>query len=566
MAIITMENLKYKYPNTERLALNGITLSIEKGEFIGIVGQNGAGKSTLCQAITGLVPQFYHGAYGGSVKVKDRLAEKVPVQELCEDVGLIFQNPFNQLSGARDTVYGEVAYGLQNLGIEREEMKFRIEKVLKQLDIWQYRDRNPFDLSGGQMQRVAIASILVMQPEVMILDEPTSQLDPEGTEEVFQVVDQLSKTGKTIIMVEQKLEKMAKYCDRLILMHDGKVVDFDTPEKIFAREDLERMGIQPPAFVRISKQMGLANADGTYPVTLEATTRLFEQQKNVAELLGQMEAEKDREQNAKLRNQSRHEDRSLETQRSETMFQMEDISFSYLKNVPVLEHLNLSLDQQTTAIIGQNGAGKTTLVRLLKGLLKPVSGTVYFGREDISKKTVAMLAGKVGYVFQNPDDQIFKYNVLDEVMFGPLNIGMTPEKAKEQTIKALELMGLSGKEKENPYDLEMHERKMVAIASVVAMDTDVVILDEPTIAQDYPGKKRIGEMIKKLSGEGKLVLAILHDMDFVSENFERVIVMAHGTILADGTSEEVFAQDEILKEARLQKPYMTQLIERFARR
>lgn len=557
MAIITMENLKYKYPNTDRLALNGITLSIEKGEFIGIVGQNGAGKSTLCQAITGLVPQFYHGAYGGSVKVKDRLAEKVPVQELCEDVGLIFQNPFNQLSGARDTVYGEVAYGLQNLGIEREEMKSRIEKVLKQLDIWQYRDRNPFDLSGGQMQRVAIASILVMQPEVMILDEPTSQLDPEGTEEVFRVVDQLSKTGKTIIMVEQKLEKMAKYCDRLILMHDGKVVDFDTPEKIFAREDLEQMGIQPPAFVRISKQMGLANADGTYPVTLDSTIALFEQQKNVAELLERAETEKDKEEKTKRRNQP---------QRLEDLFQMEDISFSYLKNVPVLEHLNLSLDQRTTAIIGQNGAGKTTLVRLLKGLLKPVSGTVYFGREDISKKTVAMLAGKVGYVFQNPDDQIFKYNVLDEVMFGPLNIGMTPEKAKERAIKALELMGLSGKEKENPYDLEMHERKMVAIASVVAMDTDVVILDEPTIAQDYPGKKRIGEMIKKLSGEGKLVLAILHDMDFVSENFERVIVMAHGTILADGTSEEVFAQDEILKEARLQKPYMTQLIERFARR
>lgn len=549
MAIITMENLKYKYPGTDHLALNGITLSIEKGEFIGIVGQNGAGKSTLCQAIIGLVPQFYHGAYGGSVKVKERLAEKVPVQELCEDVGLIFQNPFNQLSGARDTVYGEVAYGLQNLGIAREEMKAHIEKVLKQLDIWQYRDRNPFDLSGGQMQRVAIASILVMQPEVMILDEPTSQLDPEGTEEVFRVVDQLARTGKTIIMVEQKLEKMAKYCDRLILMQDGKVVDFDTPEKIFARDDLSEMGIQPPAFVRISKQMGLANADGTYPVTLETTTRLFEQQTDVAELLSRAEAE-----------------RSLQTQGSETIFQMEDISFSYRKNVPVLEHLNLSLDQRTTAIIGQNGAGKTTLVRLLKGLLKPVSGSVYFGGEDISKKTVAMLAGKVGYVFQNPDDQIFKYNVLDEVMFGPLNIGMSQEEAKEKALKALEMMGLSGKEKENPYDLEMYERKMVAIASVVAMDTDVVILDEPTIAQDYPGKKRIGEMISRQAESGKLVIAILHDMDFVAENFERVIVMAHGTILADGTSEEVFAQDDILKEARLQKPYMTQLIERFAKR
>ena len=548
MPIIKIENLKYRYPNTDRLALDDISLSIEKGEFIGVVGANGAGKSTLCQAMIGLVPQFYHGAYGGKVQVKEHLAEKVPVQELCEDVGLIFQNPFNQLSGARDTVYGEVAYGLQNLGVERTEMKSRIEKVLKQLDIWQYRDRNPFDLSGGQMQRVAIASILVMQPEVIILDEPTSQLDPEGTEEVFRVVDQLSQTGKTIIMIEQKLEKMAKYCDRLILMQDGKVVDFDTPEKIFAREDLYDMGVEPPAFVRISKLCGLSNPDGTWPTTLEATVELFEQQEKASGLIQKLNMKK------KIKQQS---------DEKEKLFQIDHISFAYQKNVMVLENLSISMDHRATAIIGQNGAGKTTLVRLLKGLLKPISGNIYFQEEDISGKTVAMLAGKVGYVFQNPDDQIFKYNVLDEVMFGPMNIGMTQDEAKDRAMKALDLMGLSGKEKENPYDLELYERKMVAIASVVAMNTDVVILDEPTIAQDYPGKKKIGEMITKLSEEGKLVIAILHDMDFVAEHFERVIVMAHGKILADDTAEKVFAQDEILKEARLQKPYMTQLMERF---
>ena len=220
MSVIKIENLKYKYPNTNDLVLKGINVAIEEGEFIGIIGPNGAGKSTLSQALIGLVPQFYKGAYGGKVTVKGIVVENHPVQEMCQHVGLIFQNPFNQLSGAKDSVYGEVAYGLQNLGIEREEMKRRVEKVLKQLDIWEYRDRNPFDLSGGQMQRVAIASILVMQPDVIILDEPTSQLDPQGTEEVFKVVDQLSKSGITIIMIEQKLEKMAKYCDRIILMKE----------------------------------------------------------------------------------------------------------------------------------------------------------------------------------------------------------------------------------------------------------------------------------------------------------------------------------------------------------
>ena len=548
MSVITIEHLKYKYPNTDRLALNDISLTIEKGEFIGIVGQNGAGKSTLSQAIIGLVPQFYKGAYGGKVLVGDILAEEKPVEEMCEHVGLIFQNPFNQLSGAKDSVYGEVAYGLQNLGVAREEIHKRVEKVLKQLDIWQYRDRNPFDLSGGQMQRVAIASILVMQPEIIILDEPTSQLDPQGTEEVFKVVDQLSESGYTIIMIEQKLEKMAHYCDRLVLMHDGKMIDFDTPEKIFSRPDLEDYGVLAPAFTRICQTYGLKNDDGTYPATLEGAVALFKKQGisvNAGKVIKPLweAAGADKQQ----------------------VFDVKGLDFHYIKGVTIFDQLNLSLDGRTTAIIGQNGAGKTTLVRLLKGLLKPIGGQIYFRQEDISKKTVAMLADKVGYVFQNPDDQIFKYNVLDEVMFGPLNIGMSKDKAKEEALKALELMGLIGKENENPYDLELNERKMVAIASVVAMDTDVIILDEPTIAQDYLGKKRIGDMIRALAKEGKLVIAILHDMDFVAENFERVIVMAHGKVLCDGSAEEVYAREAELEEARLQKPYMMQLCDLLAR-
>ena len=548
MAIIEIEHLKYKYPNTDRLVLNDISLSIEKGEFIGIVGKNGAGKSTLSQAIIGLVPQFYHGGYGGHVTVCGLDAAEVPVGELCEHVGLVFQNPFNQLSGARDTVYGEVAYGLQNLGVEREEMKARVEQVLKQLDIWQYRDRNPFDLSGGQMQRVALAGVLVMQPEVIILDEPTSQLDPQGTEEVFRVVDQLTKTGITIIMIEQKIEKLAAYCDRLMLMHEGKVVDFDTPEKIFAREDLEDLGVQAPVFTRVCARLGWARPDGTYPVTLADTLQVFEAYKS------------DENRNKLLNFYQKME--VQDGNAPQPMFQVKDLDFSYGKDVEIFRQLNVSLDSRATAIIGQNGAGKTTLVRLLKGLLKPVSGSIYFREQDISGKTVAMLASQIGYVFQNPDDQIFKYRVLDEVMFGPLNIGMEPAEAEKKAREALALMGLSGKEQENPYDLEMHERKMVAIASVLAMDTDVIILDEPIIAQDYAGKQRIGNMIRELSGKGKLVIAILHDMDFTAEYFERVIVMAQGKVLADGTAREVFGQEAVLEAAKLQKPYLRQLCER----
>ena len=570
MSVITVENLRYRYPHAKELALDGLDFSVEKGEFIGIIGENGAGKSTLSQAIMGLVPQFYKGAYGGTVMVDGIEAGRTPVAQLCGHVGLVFQNPFNQLSGAKDNVYEEVAFGMQNLGVPAEEMKGRVEEALKLLDIWQYRDRNPFDLSGGQMQRVAIASVLVMRPDVMILDEPTSQLDPEGSDEVFKAVETLTGSGITILMIEQKIEKLAAYCDRILLLHKGKQIAFDTPQKVFSMPDLNNYGIQAPAFTRICKAEGVTLADGTYPVTVEEAAGVLkakhgnvenaenagsEEEGGIAEKVRRVENVGIADVDGNVKTNSSANDSAAE------QFSIENLDFSYLADVPVIKALNMKLDKRPTAIIGQNGAGKTTLVKLLKGLLKPVSGTIYFHGEDISGKTVAMLAGNVGYVFQNPDDQIFKYNVMDEILFGPLNIGMDAERAKKEAERALKLTGLTGKEKENPYDLELYERKMTAIASVLAMDTDVLILDEPTIAQDWKGRQIIGGIIRSLSERGKLVIAILHDMDFVAENFERVIIMAHGQVLADGTAKEVFAQEEALKKARLQKPYVMQLCE-----
>ena len=558
MSVITVENLRYRYPHAKELALDGLDFSVEKGEFIGIIGENGAGKSTLSQAIMGLVPQFYKGAYGGTVMVDGIEAGRTPVAQLCGHVGLVFQNPFNQLSGAKDNVYEEVAFGMQNLGVPAEEMKNRVEEALKLLDIWQYRDRNPFDLSGGQMQRVAIASVLVMRPDVMILDEPTSQLDPEGSDEVFKAVETLTGSGITILMIEQKIEKLAAYCDRILLLHKGKQIAFDTPQKVFSMPDLNNYGIQAPAFTRICKAEGVTLADGTYPVTVEEAAGVLREKRLGAPACADGKERAQRAAGAELAQAGGPSELAVS---SDEQFCIKNLDFSYLADVPVLKNLNMKLDKCPTAIIGQNGAGKTTLVKLLKGLLKPVSGSIYFHGEDISGKTVAMLAGNVGYVFQNPDDQIFKYNVMDEILFGPLNIGMDAERAKKEAERALKLTGLTGKEKENPYDLELYERKMTAIASVLAMDTDVLILDEPTIAQDCKGRQIIGDIIRSLSERGKLVIAILHDMDFVAENFERVIIMAHGQVLADGTAKEVFAQEEALKKARLQKPYVMQLCE-----
>ena len=540
MAFLEVEHLKYRYPHTKKLALDDISFTAEKGEFIGIIGENGAGKSTLSQAFCGLVPQFYKGAYGGKVTVDGIDAATTPTAELCKKVGLIFQNPFNQLSGAKDTVWDEVAFGLENFGVPAEQIHERLDKVLHQLDIWQFREKNPFDLSGGQMQRVAIASVLAMEPGILLLDEPTSQLDPQGSEEVFHTVELLAKTGITIFMIEQKMEKLASYCDKILLLHEGKQIDFDTPEKIFSRPDLAELGICPPYVTRYCIEQNLFRPDGTYPVTMEDVKRVLKRDMERKVTLPQLTD-------------------PVLTEVPEDRFAVRNLKFSYTEDHPIFENFQLSLDQRPTAIIGQNGAGKTTLVRLLKGLLKPSAGTILYQGEDISKRTVASLAGQVGYVFQNPDDQIFKYKVIDEVMFGPLNIGMPKEKAKEKAMEALALTELTSYAGENPYDLELSQRKLVAIASVLAMDTDVIILDEPTIAQDYRGKEIIRNIITSLSGQGKLVLAILHDMDFVAQCFSRVVVLAHGQLLADSTPSEVFVQEDVLKKAALDMPHPLQL-------
>ncbi len=537
VAFIKVENLKYRYPHTKELALNNISFEIEKGEFIGIIGENNAGKSTLCQALMGLVPNFYKGAYGGKVVIDNIEIAKTPIWKLCEKVGMVFQNPFNQLTGAKDNVYEEIAFGLQNLGIEREEIHTRVEHVLRLLGIYEYKDRNPFDLSGGQMQRVAIASILAMKPEVIVLDEPTSQLDPQGSEEVFEAVDSLTKAGITVIMVEHKIEKIAAYSDKVMLLHKGSLIAYDKPEVIFSMENLMDYGVEAPAFTRICKALNLKKVNSEYyPVTLNGADELLKDYKK-----------------------SDIYNKGDDLNQVQEIIKVKNLDFSYKIGSPILKNINLSFDNRPTAIIGQNGAGKTTFVKLIKGLLKPVGGNIYYGGKDISSQTVAMLAGKVGFVFQNPNDQIFKNKVIDEVMFGPLNIGMDAQVAREKSMEALSCVGLSDFVEENPYDLGLSERKLVAIASVLAMDTEIIILDEPTIAQDFKGREIIKSIVRKLTGDGKLVITIIHDMDFVAEVFERTIVFAEGKVLLDGKTRDVFDDGEVLRRAYLEQPHVTQL-------
>lgn len=245
---------------------------------------------------------------------------------------------------------------------------------------------------------------------------------------------------------------------------------------------------------------------------------------------------------------------------------IKDLAFSYSDEEEVLKGINLVFDNTATAIIGQNGAGKTTLVKLLKGLLKPSSGSIWIDNQNTAETTAARLAKKVGLVFQNPADQIFKSTVIEEVMFGPLNTGQSTVEARENSLKALELLGLTGYSQTHPYDLSLSDRKLVSIAAVIAMETEIVIFDEPTIAQDYAGREKIKQIIEGLKTKGKLVLTIIHDMDFVAETFERTVVLHEGKVLADADTRKVFEDEDLLYQAGLRLPHVTELGRRLGSR
>ncbi|RDW15650.1 energy-coupling factor ABC transporter ATP-binding protein [Oceanobacillus chungangensis] len=279
MSKIRVEGLKYRYPDMDSLVLDDLSFEVEKGAFIGIVGENTAGKSTLCYALTGLVPHFFKGAYGGNVLIDNIDVKQSEISDVTSKAGLVFDQPFSQMTGSKTTVYEEIAFGLENSGVEREEMRIRIDNSLRLMDIEHLQNKNPYDLSGGQMQRVAIASVLAMKPDVIVLDEPTSQLDPQGSDEVFQVIAKLAESGITIIMAEHKLEKLAEYASKILLLHKGKQIAYGSPKEVFSRDDILEYGIAPPVYVRIAKALKLKNKAGFYPITLDG----LKQQWNVGD-------------------------------------------------------------------------------------------------------------------------------------------------------------------------------------------------------------------------------------------------------------------------------------------
>jgi energy-coupling factor transport system ATP-binding protein len=532
MAGLELRDLAVRYLTRTNRALEGIDLAVAPGEVVGVTGRNGAGKSTLALASAGFIPRVVRAEIGGEVIVDGARIREASRADLVRRVGIVFSTPANQLSAARQSVREELAFGLENLGVARGDIDARIERALAELGIAELAERLPTALSGGEQQRVAIASVLVMGAASLVLDEPTAQLDPAGTEAVAALLLDRARAGTALLVTEHKPSILGR-TSRCLLLAEGRAAALGRPGAVLGSANTAILGGEGPALVKVAEALGLDTGlgfdagaltdairarvpaatvasgplPGPAPVPVSATTAPWPSVRDVRP--------------AGIR--------------------IEGLTHRY-GAVTALRGVSLDIPPGgSIAIVGQNGSGKTTLLKHLVGLLRPAAGRVLIDGDDIAARSIASLAHTVGFVFQDPDDQLFGRSVAREVAFGPTNLGLAGTDRTRLVAQALAAVGLEAEGATNPYDLDLAARKLVALASVCAMDPAVLVLDEPTTGQDRPGVARVGAVVDAFAAAGRTVVAITHDMEFAARHFGRVVVMRGGQIVADEAPREAFA-------------------------
>ncbi len=544
--IITVKDVNFVYEGSRRRAIADINLTVNKGEFLVITGPTGAGKSTLCQCLNGIIPKFTQGVMTGSVNVCGMDTSEHAVFEMAPHVGLVFQDADAQLFGM--TVEEDIVFGPSNLGYDYTECMRRIDKALTDLNISSLRERKPQELSGGQKQSVAIGGVYAMLPEVILFDEPTSMLDPWGKQNVFSIIKDINKIyGVTIVLVEHEMDHIARYADRVAVMDKGRIVLMGETREVFRQtERLKALGMKVPQAIELSALLRRDGVIQTEPLYAEA---LIEELQALSEMQG-----------VRAKPDAPHEDAPQAESAAEPIIKAKNLVFSYLGQGRQLDDVSVTFQKgDFAAIIGQNGAGKTTLMRTVIGLLKPESGVVIVDGENIKAKTVAELSATVGYCFQNPDEQIFTDSVLDELNFGPENLGRDAAQTKALVDDIIGEVGLENYTNTWPKYLSKGERQRLTMGAIIAMDPEVIIVDEPTTGQDWRETLWIMELLKKMNERGKTILIITHNMEIVNRYCKRVLVMCNGKIMADGAPQSVFTQTALLKQAYVEPTAITRI-------
>jgi len=542
-AIATFDNVSYMYPRSTAPVLRDISLEIRKGEFLGLIGPSGAGKTTLCLAINGIVPQFYGGRFFGAVNVAGLDTLEHPISTLARYVGIVLENPETQITAT--SVENEIAFALENLKVSREEIRARIPRVLEAVRLEGMERRHPQELSGGQKQRLAIAAMLAVRPRLLVLDEPTSQLDPVGTQEVFSIVQELNRElGVTIVMVSHAAEELAECADRLVLLNAGQIVDEGPPAKLYTQVELmQKLHLRPPDVTRTFHYLREAGFSiPELPVTLD---------QGIAAIRPLAMACRPQASEAKPVHAPRN---------GRALVSVTHLAYTYDDGTQALQDISLDIYKgEYVLITGQNGAGKSTLARHFLRLLLPTAGEVRIDGVPTHDLTISTLARRVGYVAQNPDNQIFNTTVEKEVAFALRHLDTATGEIRARTERSLAMMELLDVRDRHPLSLPRGERARVVIAAILALEPEIVIFDEPTTGQDYQGARTILELTKQLHDAGKTVIVITHHLYLMAEYAERVVVMGKGTLLRDAPIRVAFHEADLLASTYLAPPQAVQL-------
>lgn len=528
--MITFNHFTYRYPKGTEPTLKDISLEIKKGEFILVTGHSGAGKTTLCRAMFGALHHDIDGEFQGTLELKGNDISKYTIGSIGAFMGVVFDDPDSQLFMPQ--VEDEIKFSLQARSLPSGPKD--VEKALARVGIAHLMKRATHELSGGEKQKLAIAAALAVDPEVLLFDEPTSQLDPQSTLEIYAILTQLKAEGKkTIILVEQKIEDIIDKVDRLVVVDHGRIVACGTPREALASREL--YAIMP------------------YP----CVSRLAMELRSPGMLLSMEEGKKFLdERGVRLKPGSgngRHIDEGLKP-----VLEIKDLRFGY-NDMDVLKGVSLEVRPgEVVAVLGRNGSGKTTLLKNIIGLLKPrEQGMVLLNGRDVIDMKVEEAAHVAGFLFQNPDNMLFAETVMEEVLFSPTNLGF--QDSQERSVKALEAVELINKKDEYPRYLGNGEKLRLCVASILAMGPQLIILDEPTTGLDDNECAKLMEVVLKLKKDGVAIIMVSHDMNLVARYANKVIVVSGGKICKQGSPEEVLKDGVALSAASLKSPPIVEL-------
>jgi len=553
--MVVVKDLWWRYKDGQNWVLRGVDLEVGEREVVGVIGPNGAGKTTLCLAMAGLIPWAVTGEMRGSVYIAGVDTRNVALREIVRRVGLLFQKPETQFVAM--SVLDEVAFGLENFAYAYEEMWNRIRWALKVVGLSGYEEKHPLALSSGQKQRLALASILGLRPDVLVLDEPLSNLDGPTQEEVFLAIHNLKETlGTVTVIVEHNTEELVRLADRIVLLNDGKIVRTNTPQRFFQGvESLAANDVWIPQVTELGYRLSESGLwEEELPVTLEAAQ----------DMMGSLVAGKSKPMPTLPEPQFLNQTHQMPR---DSIIEIRQLSYTYPDGTDALCDINLIINRgEYVALLGQNGSGKTTLAKHFLGLLGPTSGQITVDGVNTREVSVKELASKVGFVFQNPDHQLFCKTVEEEVAYGLKNLGLSPEEVERRVheiLTAVEILGLRGV---TVSSLHGAARQKIALASVLAMDPDILIVDEPSACQEKRLSDLLMRLLRDLNASGKSIILASHNMRLVAENATRVVVLDRGRVVLDAPTRVAFAEAEQMEKAGLKPPQITQLAQRLADR